>query len=101
MGFPDTSNTFEATFMTALTHESAPTLFVQAQGTRFAYRRFGPRVGTPLLLLNSLAANLDKWDPRVTNGFAADRGVILFDYPGIGASSGETPSTVAALSKAC
>jgi pimeloyl-ACP methyl ester carboxylesterase len=87
--------------MTALTHESAPTLFVQAEGTRFAYRRFGLPVGTPLLLLNYFAANLDKWDPEVTNGFAAERGVILFDYPGIGGSSGETPSTVAALTKGC
>jgi hypothetical protein len=37
----------------------------------------------------------------VTNGFAAERDVTLFDYPGIGGSSGETPSTVAALTKAC
>jgi pimeloyl-ACP methyl ester carboxylesterase len=37
----------------------------------------------------------------VTNGFAAERDVILVDYPGIGGSSGETPSTVAPLTKAC
>ena len=37
----------------------------------------------------------------MTNGFAAERDVILFDYPGIGRSSGETPSTVAALTKHC
>jgi pimeloyl-ACP methyl ester carboxylesterase len=54
-----------------------------------------------LLLLNYFAANLDKWDPKVTNGFATDRDVILFDYPGIGGSSGETPSTVAALTNPC
>ena len=36
----------------------------------------------------------------MTNGFAAERDVILFDYPGIGGSSGKTPSTVAALTKA-
>jgi pimeloyl-ACP methyl ester carboxylesterase len=83
------------------THETAPTQFAEAGGIRFAYRRFGRRGGTPLLLLNYFAANLDKWDPKVTNGFAADRDVILFDYPGIGGSSGETPSTVAALTKAC
>src|ERR1700730_4865259 len=83
------------------THETAPTQFVESGGIRFAYRRFGRRGGTPLLLLNYFAANLDKWDPKVTNGFAADRDVILFDYPGIGGSSGETPSTVAALTKAC
>jgi len=83
------------------THETSPTRFVEASGIRFAYRRFGRPGGTPLLLLNYFAANLDNWDPRVTNGFAAEREVILVDYPGIGGSSGETPSTVAALTKDC
>src|SRR5580693_8525309 len=83
------------------THETAPTQFVESGGIRFAYRRFGRRGGTPLLLLGYFTANLDRWDPKVTNGFAAEREVILVDYPGIGGSSGETPSTVAALTKAC
>jgi pimeloyl-ACP methyl ester carboxylesterase len=83
------------------THETAPTQFAEAGGIRFAYRRFGRRGCTPLLLLNYFAANLDNWDPKVTNGFAAQRDVILVDYPGNGGSSGETPSTVAGLTKAC
>jgi len=83
------------------THETAPTRFVEAGGIRFAYRRFGRSDCTPLLLLNYFAANLDNWDPKVTNGLAADHNVILVDYPGIGGSSGETPSTVAALTKDC
>jgi pimeloyl-ACP methyl ester carboxylesterase len=82
------------------THETAPTQFAETGGIRFAYRRFGRRGGTPLLLLNYFAANLDG-DPKVTNGFAAERDVILSDYPGIGGSSGETPSAVAALTRAC
>jgi pimeloyl-ACP methyl ester carboxylesterase len=81
------------------THESTPTQFVKAGGIRFAYRRFGRRVGTPLLHLNYFAAILDKLHPKATNGFAADRSVILFDCPGIGSSSRETPATVAALTK--
>lgn len=83
------------------THETAPTRFAQASDVQFAYRRFGPRGATPLLLSNYFAANMDDWDPKVTNGFAAEHDVILFDYPGIGRSSGETPSTVAALTKHC
>ena len=83
------------------THETAPTQFAETGGIRFAYRRFGRRGGTPLLLLNYFAANLDKWDPKVTNGLAAKRGVILVGYPGVGGSSGETPSTVAALTNPC
>jgi pimeloyl-ACP methyl ester carboxylesterase len=83
------------------THQTAPTQFVRAGDLQFAYRRFGPRGATPLLLCTYFAAHMDDWDPTVTNGFAAEHDVILFDYPGIGRSSGETPSTVAALTKHC
>jgi pimeloyl-ACP methyl ester carboxylesterase len=83
------------------THETAPTQFVQAGGVQFAYRRFGLRGATSLLLCNYFAANMDDWDPKVTNGLAAEHDVILFDYPGIGRSSGETSSTVAALTQHC
>jgi pimeloyl-ACP methyl ester carboxylesterase len=87
--------------MTSATHETAPTEFVQTDGIRFAYRRFGRRGDTPLLLLNYFAANMDHWDPLVTNGLAAEHDVILMDYPGIGDSSGETPATIAGLTRAC
>jgi len=80
-------------------HETAPTQFVQVGDVRVAYRRFGKRGALPLLLLNYFAANMDDWDPKITNGFAAARDVIIFDYPGIGRSTGTTPSTVAAMTK--
>jgi pimeloyl-ACP methyl ester carboxylesterase len=80
-------------------HETAPTQFVQAGDSEVAYRRFGKRGTLPVLLLNYFAANMDDWDPKITNGFAAARDVIIFDYPGIGLSSGATPSTVAAITK--
>jgi pimeloyl-ACP methyl ester carboxylesterase len=82
-------------------HETARTQFAQVGGVRFAYRRLGKRGGVPLLFLNYFAANMDNWDPKVTNGFAAERDVILFDNAGVGSSSGETPSTVAAMTKHC
>jgi pimeloyl-ACP methyl ester carboxylesterase len=44
---------------------------------------------------------MDDWDPKITNGFAQEHDVILVDYPGIGRSSGQTPSQVAALTNAC
>ena len=87
--------------MPAETHQTVPTQFVQAGDVRFAYRRFGYRSGLPLLLLNYFAANMDDWDPKVTNGLAAHHEVILFDYAGIAASSGETPTTVAAMTRDC
>src|SRR5215471_18513702 len=64
-------------------------------------RRFRRPGGLPLLLLNYFAANMDDWDPKVTNGFAAERHVILFDNAGVGSSTGEMPSTVAAMTKDC
>jgi pimeloyl-ACP methyl ester carboxylesterase len=82
-------------------HETARTQLVQVEDFRLAYRRFGRPGGLPLLLLNYFAANMDDWDPRLTNGFAAERDVILFDNAGVGSSSGETPSTVAAMTKDC
>ena len=83
------------------THETAPTRFVQVGDARFAYRRFGGPGGLPLLLLNYFAANMDNWDPKVTNAFAAEREVILLDNAGVGGSSGETPSTVTVMTKDC
>ena len=83
------------------THETARTQLVQVGDVAFAYRRFGRRGGLPLLLLNYFAANMDDWDPEVTNGFAAQREVILLDNAGVGSSTGETPSTVAPMTKDC
>jgi hypothetical protein len=35
--------------MTQHSHQSAPTQFVEANGIRFAYRRFGDAAGVPLV----------------------------------------------------
>ena len=87
--------------MSNATHETAPTEIVQVGGVRFAYRRFGRPGDFPLLLLNHLAATLDDWDPLLTNGLASEREVILFDNAGVGGSTGDTPPTVAAMTKDC
>jgi pimeloyl-ACP methyl ester carboxylesterase len=73
-------------------HETAPTQFVQVGDLRVAYRRFGKRGALPLLLINYFAANMDYWDPRITNGLAAARDVIIFDYPGIGQPRSAVPT---------
>jgi pimeloyl-ACP methyl ester carboxylesterase len=83
------------------THETARKQLVQVGDVEFAYRRFGRRGSLPLLFLNYFAANMDDWDPKVTNAFAAEREVILLDNAGVGGSSGETPSTVAAMTTDC
>jgi pimeloyl-ACP methyl ester carboxylesterase len=76
------------------THQTAPTQFVEANGIRFAYRRFGEAGGVPLVFNQHFTGNIDHWDPLVTDGFAKDREVILFDNAGISSSSGEVPTSV-------
>jgi pimeloyl-ACP methyl ester carboxylesterase len=80
-----------------LTHITAPTEFVEADGIRFAYRRFGAGKSVPLLFIPHYRAGMDHWDPAVTDGFAGSRPVILFDNAGVSGSSGETPDTIGAM----
>src|SRR5712664_629447 len=102
--------------MTTYTHQTAPTQFVEANGIRFAYRRFGrapefdPNLfldgidpeyqaelngsigGVPLVFNQHYIGTMDYWDPAVTDGLARDREVILFNNAGISSSSGEVPA---------
>lgn len=75
----------------------APTRMIDVGGTNFAYRELGPKSGVPVILLNHLAAELDRWDPRVVDGIAAARRVIVFDNRGVGASEGSVPGSVEAM----
>jgi pimeloyl-ACP methyl ester carboxylesterase len=79
------------------THVTAPTQFVEANGIRFAYRRFGKDAGVPLLFMQHFRGGMDHWDPTVTDGFAKGRPVILFNNAGVASSSSETPNTIDAM----
>ena len=83
--------------MTAYTHDTVPTQFVEANGIRFAYRRFGKRGGVPIVMNIHFRGTMDHWDPAVTDGLAAHSEVILFDNAGVGASSGWTPASIPAM----
>lgn len=72
-----------------------PTRSLSAGGVEFAYRELGRQHGgTPVVLLNHLAAVLDNWDPRVVDGLAARRHVIVFDNRGVGASTGRPSNSM-------
>src|SRR5438445_11645231 len=75
--------------MSNYTHQTAPTQFVEANGIRFAYRRFGKTGGVPIVFNQHYIGTMDYWDPKVTDGFARDREVILFNNAGVSSSSGE------------
>src|SRR5712675_1176598 len=102
--------------MTQHSHQTAPTQFVEANGIRFAYRRFGKApdfdpnlfldgidpqyeaelkasIGVPLIFNQHYTGTMDYWDPAVTDGLARDREVILFNNAGVSSSSGEVPTT--------
>ena len=80
--------------MTTYTHQTAPTQFVEANGIRFAYRRFGNPRGVPLVFSPHYTGTMDYWDPAVTDGLAKNREVILFNNAGISSSSGQVPTSV-------
>jgi len=81
-----------------LTLENAPTKFIDAGGTHFAYRTIGTKKGVPLVLLQHFTGTIDYWDPAVVNGLSKEREVIVFDNAGVGASSGKVPDNIEQMS---
>src|SRR5262245_54566254 len=82
-----------------VTHTTAATQVVEAAGIAFAHRRFGRSSDAPLVLLQHFRGNLDNWDPALIDALAAEREVILVDYPGVGSSTGEPSSTIATTAR--
>ena len=87
MSMPQHSQTRSRTTWT-----NASTRSVDVSGTKFVYRQLGADSGVPVMFLNHLAAELDRWDPRVVDGIASRRRVIAFDNRGVGASEGSARS---------
>jgi pimeloyl-ACP methyl ester carboxylesterase len=85
--------------MTSDTSLTVPTRYVETERMRFAYRRWGKRGGPPVVFMQYFSANLDDWDPQVTDGLAAEYDVILFDNAGVASSGGETPGTVSEMAR--
>lgn len=72
------------------THVTATTRFIDVDGDRFAYRRWGNVQSgqPPLFFLQHFRGGLDNWDPLMTDGLAAGREVILYNYRGCASSTG-------------
>ncbi|WP_273700251.1 alpha/beta fold hydrolase [Ensifer adhaerens] len=65
---------------------------------RLAYRDFGS--GTPLLLCVRFRGTMDSWDPAFLDGLASNGfRVIVFDYSGLGASTGNRTYDPASLAR--
>lgn len=77
---------------------TVPNQFVEVDGRRLAYRVIGE--GTPLVLCLRFRGVMDDWDPAFLDALAA-RGlrVYIFDYSGLGWSTGQPSYDPAALAK--
>jgi pimeloyl-ACP methyl ester carboxylesterase len=71
-------------------HANAQTRFLERDGARFAYRRWGNAASgqPPLFFLQHFRGGMDHWDPLMTDGLAAGREVILYDPRGCASSTG-------------
>jgi pimeloyl-ACP methyl ester carboxylesterase len=87
------------TVATRTTYRRTPTVTVDVDGTRFAYRQLGVDSGVPVIFLHHFTAVLDDWDPRIIDGIAARHRVVAFDNRGIGATKGTTPRSVEAMAR--
>jgi pimeloyl-ACP methyl ester carboxylesterase len=85
--------------VTQFTHDTAPTRQVDVGGVRFAYRRFGTPQRIPLVFFQHFMGNLDDFDPALSDGFATDREVILFNNVGVASSTGLVPDTIEAMAR--
>ena len=85
--------------MTRFTHGTAPTQYAEGGGTRFAYRRFGIPGRPPLVFYQHFMGTLDDHDPALSDAFATDREVILFDNTGVASSTGTVPDTIEAMAR--
>ena len=75
-------------------YRTTPTLSVEVNGSRYAYRKIGQEGGIPIIYLNHLAANLDNCDPLIMDTLAQHFTVISFDYKGVGASTGKVADSI-------
>jgi len=67
---------------------------VNVNDAKIAYRIYGDKGGTPIVLLSPLGSSMDDWDPAIINGLVKYSQVVVFDNKGVGGSSGETLTTI-------
>ncbi len=81
----------------AYTQENAPTQYIEVEGVKYAYRKFGQQEGIPLVFFIHFLASIDDWDPALINPLAEKYPIILLDNKGVGGSGGTTPDNIEAM----
>ena len=85
--------------MTQFMHDTVPTQYAEGAGIRFAYRRLGIPGRPPVVFFQHFMGTLDDHDPTLSDAFAADREVVLFDNAGVASSSGTVPDSIEAMAR--
>ena len=80
-------------------NKGGKTKTVNVNDAQIAYREYGNKSGTPLVMLSPLGSSMDDWDPAVISGLTKYSRVIVFDYKGVGTSTGKTPNTISGMSE--
>lgn len=69
--------------------------FITVAGNQIAYRELSKgKSAKPLVLLTHLAATMDNWDPKLLDLLAKHHHLLVFDLPGVGASTGKVPASI-------
>ena len=80
-------------------NDEGKTKTVKVDDALIAYRVYGSKPGTPLVMLSPLGSSMDDWDPAVISGLSKYSTVIIFDNKGVGTSTGKTPNTISGMAE--
>src|SRR5260370_15981272 len=85
--------------MTSFPQDTSRPQCAEGGGIGFACRRFGRPGRPPLVFFQHFMGTLDDHDPALSDAFAGDREVILFNNTGVASSSGTVPDTIEAMAR--
>lgn len=82
----------------ATPYTATPNQYVVVDGVKLAYRSIGTDTGKPpLVLFQHFTGTLDDWDSALIDELARTRRLVILGNPGVGASGGPAPDSVAGM----
>jgi pimeloyl-ACP methyl ester carboxylesterase len=90
----------ETSVRSEMSYVETPNQYVVVEGLRLAYRSLGSDSRKPpLVLFQHFTGTLDDWDSAFIDEMAKYRRLVILGNPGIGASEGPAPDSVAAMAR--
>lgn len=85
----------------AASYTATPNQYVDVNGVKLAYRSIGEAADKPpLVFFQHFTGTLDDWDSALIDELSRSRRLIILGNPGVGASGGEAPDSVAGMASA-